>query len=182
MPIRNHNRKEGKVYRKNKILIVDNDYSSRQTMRLILEDKFDVTTTNADDALVLLNTTEFEVVIVDLFMPKISGLEILKWIKGTKPLTEVIIVTGYASVETTKHALKAGAFDYIQKPFDPKGFQETINKAFEHRTRRLLEAEEESGLVQTAYALEQEIRALRQHRHQTRIELLSRVINLNQKE
>ena len=71
----------------------------------------------AEEAQKILEHTEIEVVLTDVKMPERSGIELLEWIKKKHPMTEVIIMTGYASVEDVVSALKEGAYDYLIKPF-----------------------------------------------------------------
>ena len=71
----------------------------------------------AEEAQKILEHTEIEVVLTDVKMPERSGIELLEWIKKNHPMTEVIIMTGYASVEDVVSALKEGAYDYLIKPF-----------------------------------------------------------------
>ncbi len=164
------------------IIIVDDEDNALQTMRLALEEQFDVTTTlNEYKALDILSAKDFEVAVVDLKMPNISGVEMLKQIKEVKPSTEVIMVTGYASVETARQTLKSGAFDYIQKPFDPEQLRRIIHKAIEHRQKRLFDAEEKSKLLERVRTLEQNINTLRANNQQDTVELLSQVIGIRQR-
>jgi len=166
---------------KSQIFIVDDEYNALQTMRLILEEQFDVTIAIDEyKAVDILRTKDFDVALVDLVMPHISGLEMLRRIKYTKPSTEVIMVTAYGSVSTAKQALKSGAFDYIQKPFDPKQLKKIIHKAIEYRNKRLVDAEEQSKLLERVGVLEREIKTLHANNYQGMMELLSQVIGIRQ--
>jgi len=167
------------VNTKAKILIVDDNEHILHMMQAILEEQSDVTTTtDGYEALDIISAKDFEVAIIDLIMPDISGLEMLKRIKEIKPSMEVVIVTGHSSVETTKLALKSGAFDYIEKPFNLEEIQRIIHEAIEHRKKRLLEEEQKSKL--RISILEQEINRLRLNSHQDMIGLLSQVVGIQQ--
>ena len=72
-----------------------------------------------------------ELLIVDLKITDMSGLEIIQDCRARFPQTEVVMVTGYASVETAVEAMKLGAFDYLTKPFDLEDLQRTINRALQ---------------------------------------------------
>ena len=103
------------------ILVCDDEEGIRESFKLILEDQYDLRfTTNGLEALELLKTLSPNLMLLDIKMPKLHGMEILKQIKALKPALPVIIVTGYQSVEMAQEALKNGAADYIPKPFDSK--------------------------------------------------------------
>jgi YesN/AraC family two-component response regulator len=74
---------------------------------------------------------DYDIALVDLRMPKMNGIEVLKELKSIKPSLYVIIITAYASIETAIEAMKLGAFDYIRKPFKSKDLNAIINKVVE---------------------------------------------------
>lgn len=101
------------------ILICDDEEGIRESFKLILEDGYDLRfATNGLEALEMLKTITPRLMLLDIKMPKMHGMEILKQVKKLKPKLPVIIVTGYQSVEMSQEALKNGAADYIPKPFD----------------------------------------------------------------
>ena len=75
---------------------------------------------------------DFDIVLVDLMMPNISGLEILGQLKAAAVPSEVIIVTGHATVESAVEAMKQGAHDYLTKPFSPAQLKMAVERALEH--------------------------------------------------
>ena len=81
---------------------------------------------NADEALNLIHTYHFDILITDLIMPDMSGLELLKETKLHSPETEVIVATGFASIESAITAMKLGARDYITKPIDTSMMMEKV--------------------------------------------------------
>jgi two-component system response regulator PilR (NtrC family) len=100
-----------------KILIVDDDQGMREFMEIMLT-KEGYNVTCAEDATKALNICrkkDFDLIITDLRMPKIDGIEFLKSIKDQKPETIVILITAYASGETAVNAMKEGAYDYVEK-------------------------------------------------------------------
>ena len=104
---------------KKKILICDDEEGVRESLRLILEDNYDLSfATNGDEAIKEMKKEPIDLVILDIKMPKISGLEMLKELKKIFPQTKIIIVSGYKSVEAASEAMKNGASDYIVKPFE----------------------------------------------------------------
>lgn len=101
------------------VLICDDEEGIRESFKLILEDHYRLEfAVNGLDALDKLKTLTPDVILLDVKMPKLHGIEILKKIKLVRPTLPVIVVTGYQSIEMAQEALKAGAADYIPKPFD----------------------------------------------------------------
>lgn len=103
-----------------KILIVDDEKSIRIALADELREAgYEVTAADSGEAaLLLLEKSSFDLVITDLIMGKISGLELLAHIKQKMPSTEVLLITAHATVETARDALKNGAIDYLCKPFE----------------------------------------------------------------
>ena len=102
-----------------KILICDDEEGIRESLRLILGDHYDlILTDNGEQCLQCLdNNQNIGLVLLDIKMPKVNGLEILKAVKEKRPNLDVIIVTGYKSVEAASEASSLGASGYIVKPF-----------------------------------------------------------------
>ena len=110
------------------ILICDDEEGIRESFKLILEEGYDLKfATNGLEALEMLKTLSPHLMLLDIKMPKMHGMEILKQVKKLKPKLPVIIVTGYQSVEMSQEALKNGAADYIPKPFDSKQITKVVS-------------------------------------------------------
>jgi two-component system response regulator HydG len=119
---------------KSTILVVDDDHAHR-TMLNTLISGWGYTVSEADDgssAVEKVKETTFDLVLMDVRMVKISGLEALETIKAHNPAIPVIIMTAYSSVETAVEALKQGAHDYLTKPLDFDKLRLTIDRAMEH--------------------------------------------------
>lgn len=103
------------------ILVVDDEKNIRLTMRQSLEPLGlpIETATNAEEALKLLKQDRFGMVFLDLKMPGMDGMEVLRWLKENLPKIRVIIITAHGTVDTAVEAMKLGAIDFIQKPFTP---------------------------------------------------------------
>jgi two-component system response regulator HydG len=116
------------------ILVVDDDHAHR-TMLSTLVSGWGYTVTEADDgstAIEKVKASSFDLVLMDVRMVKVSGLEALGVIKSVNPAIPVIIMTAYSTVETAVAALKQGAHDYLTKPLDFDKLRLTIDRAMEH--------------------------------------------------
>lgn len=112
-----------------KILIVDDDEELRSELKDFLEGYEVVEASNGASALKLLkNANEIGLVILDVMMPGINGLDVLNEIKRTDPSLRTIILTGYSSKDVAIEALKGHADDYIEKPIDPHRLKETVER------------------------------------------------------
>jgi len=88
--------------------------------------------TSSEETLAWLESHPAEVVVTDLKMPGVDGLDLLKFAKTHAPATQVVMVTGYGTVDSAVEALKGGAFDYLRKPFDNDELLHTVGRALEH--------------------------------------------------
>ncbi len=113
------------------VLIVDDELNIRRVLAAMLKrEGYDVTTAaDGDQALAVLNRTPIHVVVTDLVMPRLGGLELLKRVSADFPDVPVIVITAHGTVESAVGALKAGAFDYITKPFEQEELKKVIAKA-----------------------------------------------------
>ncbi|HJV35142.1 sigma-54 dependent transcriptional regulator [Geomonas sp.] len=118
-----------------KILIVEDDATSRDALSILLQGNgYAVTGCSAgEQGLELLRREQCDIVISDLVLPDMSGLEVLSRIKESFPRTEVVMVTGHASAETAVQAMKKGAFDYITKPLNLDELRIILAKAVEKK-------------------------------------------------
>lgn len=101
------------------ILLVDDDQNLLDTLGTILQlDGYNVVTaSSAHEGLLAMQKQPFDLVLVDLKMPRTTGLDMLKVIREQYPQTKVVIMTAYATVDTTVQAMRLGVFDYLPKPF-----------------------------------------------------------------
>ncbi|MDE3242722.1 MAG: sigma-54-dependent Fis family transcriptional regulator, partial [Nitrospirota bacterium] len=118
-----------------KILIVDDEQSMRDVLSIMLKRAGYGVTVAADgeEAVAQLGKDIFDLVITDLKMPKVGGLEVLKAVKDSSPETVVLVITAFASTETAVEAMKRGAYDYLTKPFQVDEVQLIIRNALEKR-------------------------------------------------
>jgi len=116
------------------ILVAEDDANMRKLIASILAplDADVVTVRSGQYALDHLEDAEVAVVVTDLRMPGVDGIEVLNFARKCNPLTQVVLITGYATVESAVDALKNGAFDYLRKPFEPDELYCTAQRALEH--------------------------------------------------
>ena len=133
------------------VLIVDDEVVTVKALSRILSAKgYDVaSTTKGKKALELIQSRRFGVILTDLVIDTVGGLDILAAAKEKSPDTEVILLTGHGSVETAIQATKKGAFHYLQKPIRPDEVRHIVGRAAEkvHLTARIKALEEDSGLM-----------------------------------
>jgi len=118
-----------------RVLVVDDEAVIRDALKRILEgERFSVETcVSGHSAIESLHERDFDLIVTDLKMPGMNGIEVLKAVKTLQPGAPVIMITGYASVDTAVEAMKNGAVDYIAKPFSPEQFLEKVERALEQR-------------------------------------------------
>lgn len=107
------------------ILVVDDERNIRNNLRSLLEAegyKVDVAG-NGDDGLQHVKEGRYDIVFVDIQMPKMDGLELLRYLRGIRPKMPVIMLTAYGTAKRAVEAMKLGAVDFLEKPFDPKAIR-----------------------------------------------------------
>jgi two-component system response regulator PilR (NtrC family) len=116
-----------------KILVIDDEQSMRDFLSIMLKKEGHdvVAAENGTDALKAVQTEIFDLVISDVKMPGLNGIDVLKTVKEVSPETVVIMITAYATAETAVEAMKLGAYDYITKPFKVDEIKLIIQKALE---------------------------------------------------
>ena len=104
---------------KTRILVADDEEGIRESLSLILGEDYDlVFAKDGEETLTKLKTDPFDLALLDIKMPKLDGLEVLKRLKSAGINTAVLVLTAYQSVELAKEAVKLGALDYLPKPFE----------------------------------------------------------------
>src|SRR3989338_648269 len=120
---------------KRKILVVDDEESLREFLEIMLKrEGYEITTAaDGDKAIKLMKKQSFDLVLTDLQMPKVHGMEVLAQAKDMDPEIVVIVITAFGSTESAVEAMKLGAYDYITKPFKIDEIKLIIKKALEKR-------------------------------------------------
>ncbi|MFQ5637504.1 MAG: sigma-54-dependent transcriptional regulator [bacterium] len=134
-----------------RILIVDDEQAITQGLSELLKEEGFITETVADGkkALSMIEKNPFELVLLDLMIPGLTGLELLAEIKKREFLTEVIIITGKGTIHTAVEAMKSHAYDYLTKPVEPIRLRAVVAKALEHQS-----------LIKKTQRLEQKIKSM----------------------
>jgi putative nucleotidyltransferase with HDIG domain len=146
-------RKVDSVDVKEKILVIDDELAPRESIRMVLKDIYDVSTApGATEGLEMISQDPFDLVVMDIRMPKMDGITALQEIKKKHSDTEVILLTAYASLDTARDAIRCGAFDYLIKPFDKDDILQVIKKGLEkRRANKDLKLEREILLGRASY-------------------------------
>jgi signal transduction histidine kinase len=115
------------------ILLIEDEARLRSYLQLLLEGEgYHVTTAeNGREGIKRIRETSFELVITDLVMPEVGGLEVLEYLQAYSPETVVVVMTAFVSAESVIEALRKGAYDYLSKPFDFELMKATIARALE---------------------------------------------------
>jgi len=123
-----------------KLLVVDDDAAMRQMLASLFRERgYPVEeAASADEALERTRETEFDAVLSDIKMPGKTGIEMVGELRRIRPATPVVLMTAFGSIDSAVEAMRAGAFDYITKPFEPEAVLLTVERALE---RRALEEE-----------------------------------------
>ncbi len=119
---------------KPKILIVDDEINVCKSIASALEDQGYIidTALSGEEGLNKHSENKYDLIVADLMMPDITGIELLKRVKEKTPNVQFIVVTGYPSIKTAVEAIKLGAFDYIPKPFTPDELRSLVNRALQY--------------------------------------------------
>ncbi|MCP4662018.1 MAG: response regulator [bacterium] len=127
-----------------RVLVVDDDQAVLLSVQDILEEHYQVAATPSPyEALRLLRASPFEILLADLMMDELSGIDLIRAARNTRPALQAIVMTGYASKSTAVAALKEGAYDFLEKPLTPDVVRRTVARAwkslrYELENRRLL--------------------------------------------
>ena len=120
------------------ILIVDDELGVRESLKMILKPNYQVhTATEGRDALQSIQKNKIDLVALDLKMPGLSGIDVLRQIKKNDPDMEVIVITAHGTPQNVQEANRYGAGDFITKPFNVPDLLDSINKSLERRSYSL---------------------------------------------
>src|ERR1043166_762066 len=121
--------------RRRKLLIVDDEEGPRQSLRVVFKNDYELLL--ADDgatAIEMAKQQKIDPAILDIRMASMSGIDVLQGLKAVDPHIEVIMLTAYETIDTVRQALRLGACDYLNKPFDIPAIRTAVANAMERRT------------------------------------------------
>ncbi len=114
-----------------RLLVVDDEEGPRQSLNMIFSDDFDVTiATSGEEAIEFSSGNPFNVVITDIRMRGLNGIDVLREVKKIDPHTEVIVLTAFETLETARQAISLGASEYLKKPFDLDHIQKVVGRCY----------------------------------------------------
>lgn len=149
---------------KEKILIIDDELIPRYSIQQVLKDRYTVfTASGGSEGLNFMAQNPTDLVVLDIRMPDMDGITVLKEIKKRYPDTEVVLLTAYASLESARNAVRLGALDYLTKPFDKDDVINVVERGLQkRRAQETIKAEREKLLDKTKY-LEEQINKAREN-------------------
>jgi PAS domain S-box-containing protein len=163
-----------------RVLVVDDELGPRESLRMLLKPMYQIQTAeNGRTALDLLRRFQPDVVIMDIKMPEMDGLELLRHVKRTDPSIEVVMITAYASLETVRHALTHGAFEYLIKPFSRQDLEAVVHRALTRRQADLGARGQVARLVEDMRHLSAKTRELEEAARREAAEQSLRVMQLS---
>jgi PAS domain S-box-containing protein len=163
-----------------KILVVDDELGPRESLRMLLKPSYQIHTADSGRAaLALLPEVRPDIVILDIKMPEMDGLEVLRRLKHADPTVEVVMITAYASLETVKLALTHGAFEYLIKPFSRQDLEDVVRRAVVRRQADLGAKGEVATLVEEMRRLSSKTRQLEEAARREAAEQSLRVTQLS---
>lgn len=120
------------------ILVVEDEEDVREALRVqLIQEGYDVTEVGSgSEALLLLERTPFDILLTDVMVPNLNGIELVQRVAHQQPCPVTIVMTGYGTVEMAVNAIKAGAFDFLQKPFSTEVLSATISSAIRMKALR----------------------------------------------
>jgi two-component system, OmpR family, response regulator CpxR len=121
-----------------RVLLVDDEKDFVETLveRLRARNLLVLTAANGDEAIARIQEEDVDVVVLDMLMPGRTGIEVLREMKQIKPLVEIILLTGHATVQSAIEGMSQGAFYYLMKPAEMKKLLEQIAHAYKHKVEQ----------------------------------------------
>ena len=163
-----------------RILVVDDELGPRESLRMLLKTSYQIQTADGGRAaLEQIPAYRPDIVILDIKMPEIDGLEVLRRIKRIDPAIEVVMITAYASLETVKMALTHGAFEYLIKPFSRQDLEDVVRRALGRRHAELGARGQVARLVEEMRRLAAKTRQLEEAARREAVEQSLRVTQLS---
>jgi len=137
---------------KRAVLIVDDEKNIRLTLSRTIEapDMAVETAVNGEEALAKLQEEDFGLVLLDLKLPGMAGMDVLRWISENRPDIRVIIITAHGTIDSAVEAMKRGAVAYLQKPYEPNEIREIVARVLDRQTLDAQKAQDYAGWMEMA--------------------------------
>jgi PAS domain S-box-containing protein len=165
---------------RSRILVVDDEVGPRESLRMLLKTSYELKTAeNARAAMQEVAQFKPDLVILDIKMPEVDGLEVLRRIKKIDGSIEVVMITAYASLETVKLALSHGAFEYLIKPFSRQDLEDVVRRALTRRQADLGTRDQVGQLAEQMRSLSAKTVQLEETARREAAELALRVTQLS---
>src|SRR5258708_26173715 len=150
-----------KATEKPTLLIVDDEPGPRESLRIVFKDRYQcVMATCGREGIEYARTHTVDAAILDIKMPDLTGVDVLRELKEIDPDIECVMLTGYETIETARAAVRFGAADYLNKPFDVFSVREVLDKCMKRRQGKLAAEENVRTLEQTNEDLGRELAQL----------------------
>jgi putative nucleotidyltransferase with HDIG domain len=150
------------------ILVVEDDRYVRDFCRLLLHQDYNVATVaHGQEAIAALSHNNYDLVLTDLHMPVVNGIDLIRHIRQHHPDTDTVVITAHATVDTAREALKLGALDYLAKPIESESLERTVRTSLE--LRRVRQEKEQLSDMVFMYQFSQSIAASLDQETQTRL-------------
>ncbi|MBI4686842.1 MAG: response regulator [Nitrospirae bacterium] len=149
---------------KEKVLVIDDELMPRYSMQQVLKDRYSVlTATGGIEGLESLENEPPDLVVLDIKMPDMDGVTVLREIKKRHPDIEVVLLTAYASIESARDAVRFGAIDYLMKPFDKDDLLNVVERGLKKKREREIRRLEHEELLGKTGILERQIVEVKQN-------------------
>ena len=145
---------------KSRLLVIDDEYGPRESLRFLFKDSYDVVCAESmDQGLIELENNPPDCIISDIKMPGRTGIDGLKEIRALDPLVSVVMLTGFGSLETAQEAVRHGATDYLQKPFDIEELRDAVSRYVDRTKNKRQEIENSDHLENLVFYLKSQLSA-----------------------
>ena len=146
---------------KNQILVVDDEIGPRESLKMILSPDYNVVTAeNGQEGIDKFDSSVPDLAIIDIRMPVMNGVDLMKAIRERSPETPIIILTGYGTLESAQEAVRLGAYDYISKPYDVETLRGKVQEALDNLHQKQEQREKIERLRTMNTQLEEQVKEL----------------------
>jgi signal transduction histidine kinase len=140
------------------LLVADDEIGPRESVRVVFRDEYEVAAVSCGhDAIAFARQNPVDVAVLDIRMPDLTGIDVLKALKQIDPNIEVIMLTAYETLDTARDAIRYGASDYLNKPFDVRAMRQTVARCLETRRKKMASLLQLADLQKRTEQLQHEV-------------------------